>query len=383
MKKVAIITNFLALYRFGISNMLSCQKSIDYTYYSSKVSYGGIKTIEPRLSLIKPNQGGIKWVFVKNIYVRNYLIWQLGVFRLGISENFTSLILLGNMYCLSTWVNAILGRVTKKHVTMWTHGLLGGDNKLKLFFRLMFYRLAHDLFVYENRSKNLLVDNGFNENHIHIIYNSLNYDLHKKLRENLNDYILTEFKKGVFSNDLPTLIYTGRLIPSKKINQLIEAISLLKVKRIKINCIIVGSGSELEKLKKITTEKNLENIIFYGPCYDEEVLSMLIGMSDLMVSPGNIGLTVVHALSYGTPALSHDNLSNQMPEIEIIEYGRTGLLFKENNIQDLANKIETWINNGKSRNTIRHLCYKKIDSHYNPYYQVSVFNKIIERGIIE
>ena len=41
-------------------------------------------------------------------------------------------------------------------------------------------------------------------------------------------------------------------------------------------------------------------------------------MSDLTVSPGNIGLTAIHSLSYGTPVCSHSNFNNQMPESEAI-----------------------------------------------------------------
>ena len=42
------------------------------------------------------------------------------------------------------------------------------------------------------------------------------------------------------------------------------------------------------------------------------------------VSPGNVGLTAIHSLSYGTPVLTHNNFNNQMPEVESIQPGFNG-----------------------------------------------------------
>ena len=71
------------------------------------------------------------------------------------------------------------------------------------------------------------------------------------------------------------------------------------------------------------------NCIFYGATYDEKELSKLIYMSDLTVSPGNIGLTAIHSLSYGTPVCSHSNFNNQMPESEAIINFENGFFFRK------------------------------------------------------
>ena len=60
------------------------------------------------------------------------------------------------------------------------------------------------------------------------------------------------------------------------------------------------------------------------------------------MSIGNIGLTAIHSLSFGTPVASHDNFENQMPEVEAIIDGENGFLFEENNSNDLIDKIEQW-----------------------------------------
>ena len=116
---------------------------------------------------------------------------------------------------------------------------------------------------------------------------------------------------------------------------------------------------------------------FTGACYDEEEIGRYLFVSDLCVSPGNVGLTAIHSLSLGTPVCTHSNMKDQMPEAEAITDGYNGILFEENNVQDLTLKIETWLKTNTDRVKIREQCYEIIDKYYNPTYQMSVINRLI------
>ena len=72
---------------------------------------------------------------------------------------------------------------------------------------------------------------------------------------------------------------------------------------------------------------------FVGEVYSESELCPLIAAADLCVSPGAVGLTVMHALVYGTPVITHDDLDNQKPEFEAIQPGVTGALFRRGDVQ--------------------------------------------------
>ena len=58
----------------------------------------------------------------------------------------------------------------------------------------------------------------------------------------------------------------------------------------------------------------------------------------MLVSPGNVGLNAVHALSYGTPVITHNNVNNQMPEHETIIENFNGCFHKENDINSIAHE---------------------------------------------
>ena len=122
---------------------------------------------------------------------------------------------------------------------------------------------------------------------------------------------------------------------------------------------------------------NKSNFLFYGEVFDEGKISELLYNSTICISPGNIGLTSIHALSYGTPVVSHNNFKNQMPEVGSIIEGENGFLFNEDDINDLSNKIIFWIENIKTnKKSIR----KIIDDKYNPYFQKKILDKLILNG---
>ena len=105
----------------------------------------------------------------------------------------------------------------------------------------------------------------------------------------------------------------------------------------------------------------------------------LIYNADLCVAPGNIGLTAMHVLMFGCPAISHNNFKRQMPEFESIIPGQTGDFFEYDNVDDLARSISRWfaLKSG-CREEVRRTCYKEIDDYWNPHYQLNLIKKVFE-----
>lgn len=159
---------------------------------------------------------------------------------------------------------------------------------------------------------------------------------------------------------------------------ILRAMSLLHDKGIKVNMTYVGDGPKKVELEALAKEQGLqENVWFYGPCYDEKQIAQIIYNADLCVSPGDVGLTAMHAMTFGTPVISHNNFCHQMPEFEAIEEGKTGAFFEEDNEESLADSIQAWLTNRLNRDQIRQNCYNIIDNKYNPHLQVEMIQKVI------
>jgi glycosyltransferase involved in cell wall biosynthesis len=140
------------------------------------------------------------------------------------------------------------------------------------------------------------------------------------------------------------------------------------------NLVLVGDGIVRSELEELVSRNGLdEHVWFYGACYEEDRIAELVYNAELVVSPGNVGLTVIHALGYGTPVITHDNFSLQMPEFEAVVPGETGAFFQQGNPESLVDTIRDWFQQHPKKNQqIIERCWAVIDAKYNPSYQIKV-----------
>ncbi|MEC8333401.1 MAG: glycosyltransferase, partial [Verrucomicrobiota bacterium] len=141
---------------------------------------------------------------------------------------------------------------------------------------------------------------------------------------------------------------------------------------------IIGTGSQHDALVKMADEKNIsDDVLFYGACYDDKILAPLIMMADICLSPGEVGLTALHSLIYGTPVITHDNFSEQMPEFEAICPGVSGEFYIYGNIDDLCTKIKAIIGLVDAGLINPTTCREAILKSYNTEYQAGVFVQML------
>lgn len=280
--------------------------------------------------------------------------------------------------CLSTWLFLFLAKLfPNKKVYGWTHGWYGKESKFEAVIKKLVFKRADEIFTYGNYARDLMIKEGFKADHIHTLHNSLDYEKQLELR---NSGLTSDIYKEHFSNNSPVLIFIGRLTPIKKLDMIVEALSKLKDKGELYNLVFVGDGPEKQKLEEVANRLNVsEQIWFYGACYDEKTNAELIYNADLCVAPGNVGLTAMHTMVFGTPVISHDDFPYQMPEFEAIIPDKTGCFFKRNDINDLSERISEWFRvNGNLRDDVRNNCYIEIDTQWNPNFQIDVIKNVIK-----
>ena len=227
--------------------------------------------------------------------------------------------------------------------------------------------------MYGNHARNNMIRLGFDSKKLHLIYNSLNYESSRELRQ----VCLTNPYESYFKNNNPILVFIGRLTAVKKLYMIQQAVELLKKRGLLVNVAFVGDGPEKDILQKEISPSDSNRYWFVGSLYNEREIAPYLYYADLCISPGNVGLTGIHALSYGLPVITNDNFENQMPEFEAIESKRTGDFFREDDVCNLADKIEAWLQNNMDREIVRERCYQVIDTKYNPVYQIDMIKSIL------
>ena len=103
-----------------------------------------------------------------------------------------------------------------------------------------------------------------------------------------------------------SFLYVGRAQKRKNVNLLIKAFSEILdqiPEDTKIN--IVGSGEENDYLRRLSDRLGLsDRVLFHGEIVDGEKLKLFFHSAYAYVSPGPVGLGVLHSFAYGVPVIT-------------------------------------------------------------------------------
>jgi glycosyltransferase involved in cell wall biosynthesis len=318
---------------------------------------------------IRSDDGAAKVAYTKlPIFTLLGLTFQFGLFRVVCGSRFRHLIFLGDPHFITTWMYAILGRLSGKHVWFWSHGWLRSEAGIKKMIRGLFYRLASGLLLYGRRAKEIGIAMGFRSDRLHVIYNSLDYESQCAVREAIEAGLVEvdyHFEQRNWRQAGPYFSCVARLTPACRFDIAIEAIFLLNTREnLNIGMVFVGDGQERRHLEDLARQRNVR-CWFVGELYEEKKIGPIIYGSRAVVSPGKVGLTAMHSLAYGTPVISHNDFDRQMPEYEAIVPGKTGDFFNSGDAADLATVLGRWLSKPRD-DAERKQCYRAIEESYTP-----------------
>ena len=140
-------------------------------------------------------------------------------------------------------------------------------------------------------------------------------------------------------NDVPTFLCVGRLIPSKNVIRLIDAVKLLADKNIKLKFCWVGKQYDKKYLLEVQNkieQYNLENI-FYLKDQTENILKEY-QLADYFCLPTlyeGYPNVICEAMSCGLPVVCSDVYENSKIVIE----GENGYLFDPNRVEEIKDSI--------------------------------------------
>lgn len=364
--KLLFVFNFASHYRAPIYLLLDKEMGGDFVV-------GDIKTDvkEMDLMMLSHQVKRQKCVKLKNA------LYMYGKPKL-IKTDYDTFLIGADVRDISNWL-LLIRKVLfhrKKRVFGWGHGMLGKEGSLKQVVHKLFYNMMDGVFVYNERSRKLMINSGVSANKLHTVYNSLDYDRQLSLRKIL---IPSDIYYNHFRNTNKNIVFIGRLTKIKRFDILIDAVASLKENGKYVNVTFIGDGVERQNMEQIIAEKGIsDQVWFYGACYDEKTNAELIYNADLCVSPGSIGLTAIHSMMFGCPVITNNDFNHQGPEFEAVKAGVTGAFFSAGDSSSLGDVISMWFNSHKEdREIIRNACYNEIDTKWNPHNQIRIFKEVI------
>lgn len=223
---------------------------------------------------------------------------------------------------------------TKTPVVGILHHVHGNTLYKELPFPLAFYIIRQEklipkyyfnipIFVVSESTKKELVELGFPENKIDLLYNAINH----------------EFFPSMFpsKSETPTITYVGRIKKYKNLEILIDALPKIIKSIPDIKLEIAGGGDYLDNIFKYAKTKNVDsNLIIHGRVSESEKIEIFkrAWIFVTMSLKEGWSITVLEANAAYTPAIGAD-----VPGLrDSILNNKTGLLI-ENNADILAKTI--------------------------------------------
>jgi len=183
------------------------------------------------------------------------------------------------------------------------------------------------LFAISNGVKKYVSSQGFDSV---VVYNGIRSDL-------------ISYKKNV-KHDVVQIVNVGRLQQVKGQQVLVQAAYLLKKKGVgNFHIDFIGDGEEFQNLNNMVKTYNLQDEVSLVGRKSREYVYANLCKYDLYVQPSiseGFGLTLSEAMAAGVPVLTSD----QDGPMEVIDSGKYGSFFQTGNSEDLANKIELFLN---------------------------------------
>jgi glycosyltransferase involved in cell wall biosynthesis len=130
------------------------------------------------------------------------------------------------------------------------------------------------------------------------------------------------------------IVYFGRLSPEKGLTDLLRAMQRVP----DIPLIVAGTGPQRSELEQLAGDLRLTNVVFTGHL-DRTALDKLIGSSRFTVLPSRayetMGKSILESFASGRAVVASDLGSRR----ELVQDGKTGLLFRPGDADQLAQMI--------------------------------------------
>lgn len=159
------------------------------------------------------------------------------------------------------------------------------------------------------------------------------------LNNGINSIPIQQLRKPYKAENRPlAFMFLGRLTEKAELHLALMALAQHKEKNTSLH--VVGSGPQEAHLQEIARKLDLsDRVIWHGPLTEEALIANVANQCRAFLYPGSVGLSLIHTMNYGLPALVHNNPHTHMPEIAAFEKNSTGCSFIKDDIEDLSKQM--------------------------------------------
>ena len=193
---------------------------------------------------------------------------------------------------------------------------------------------------------------------INVIPNGVNLQLFSNVNV---DY---DFRRQYAMDNEKIILYVGRLVYEKGIQNLIAAMPKILDKYHDSKLIICGRGGMIDELREQVKYLGIDNKVYFAGYCDSKKMQKMYKCADVAVFPSTyepFGIVAIESMLSGTPTIVSDVGGLN----EIVEHGVTGMKSYAGNANSIADSVLALLFDPKLCANISQNAIKKVKENYN------------------
>lgn len=280
--------------------------------------------------------------------------WQVGAISIPMNKG-DLVVVTGAPRTLSTLLVLLKARLVGARSIWWGQYWSATSHPRRLRVRMFLARLADSLLFYTDDEVARFMAAGWRHGGpVAALNNGIALDDIRRLRK--------PYTRGSRAQNV---LFIGRLTEKAKLHLMIAAMTHPPLAELQLH--VIGDGDDLLPALQAQAEAAgvADRITWHGGKTDEASIAEVANGCAAFVYPGEVGLSLIHAMGYGLPCVVHSERLHHMPEISAFEEGRSGRMFEEGSEKSLAVTLSELLADPELRVRMSDRCKEITDHDYS------------------
>jgi len=192
----------------------------------------------------------------------------------------------------------------------------------------------------------------------------------------LSDDLRKRYRRG----QGPLIVFVGRVVKEKGIEDLIRAVALLVPRLPDVSALIVGEGQDRPAFEAVTKSLGLADRVAFCGWIQPEIVPNYLSAGNIFVGPSWAeaqGLTFLEAMLVGIPIVA----TRVGGIVDIIKHEETGLLVNAHAPNEIADAVEKIVRESSLRQRLSTLGHQLVKREFSRKSSAEAFSQLFTRVI--
>ncbi len=308
------------------------------------------------------------------------LVWQSGLRLIKARGPGDVLVICGDVHYLSNLPLIHQARRQGVGIVWWGHSWSATSRKFLMPIRMAIMRRCADVvLLYMDSGVDMFCEYGYPAYRLFSADNTIDLSPVQRARDAWSADALQAFARREDIEGRDVLLFVSELTHKTRLDLAIAALADPRLRARNSLLVVIGDGVMRATYEKAARSHGVcDRIRWMGRIHQQDRLAPWFLSARMLVYPGSIGLSIIHAFGYGLPVITHSNDWHQMPEFSILREGQNGMTFTEGSSRALADTAMRLLEAPEMRDHMSRCARETVEQRYTMDNMVEKFDAAIQ-----